>query len=94
MLRVEPCSQAGCWQRAGRAGRDSPGQCYRLYTKEHFDKLPQYSIPDILKCPLAPTILQILTLGIDPQDFDLLDKPPDEAIKNSMILLKQLGMNI
>lgn len=91
-LRVEPCSQAACWQRTGRAGRDSPGKCYRLYTAEHFGALSPFTQPDILRCPLAPTLIQILALGIDPATFDLIDKPPDEAVQGALNLLKQLGM--
>jgi ATP-dependent RNA helicase DHX8/PRP22 len=32
----EPVSQAQARQRAGRAGREGPGQCYRLYTEASY----------------------------------------------------------
>lgn len=92
-MRVESCSQAACWQRTGRAGRDSPGKCYRLYTADHFANMSPYTQPDILRCPLAPIILQMLALGIDPENFDMIDKPPDEAVQGAIKLLKQLGIS-
>lgn len=33
VLRVQSVSQAQAWQRTGRAGRECPGFCYRVYTK-------------------------------------------------------------
>ena len=37
-LRVVPVSKAQAWQRAGRAGREAPGKCFRLYTEKAFKK--------------------------------------------------------
>ena len=36
VLCVQPVSKAQSWQRCGRAGREGPGICYRLYTEETF----------------------------------------------------------
>ena len=36
VLCVQPISKAQSWQRCGRAGREGPGACYRLYTEETF----------------------------------------------------------
>ena len=33
VLKVQRISQAQAWQRTGRAGRESSGFCYRVYTK-------------------------------------------------------------
>lgn len=35
-FQVFPISQASANQRAGRAGRTGPGQCFRLYTERQF----------------------------------------------------------
>lgn len=32
ILKVQRISQAQAWQRAGRAGREAEGNCYRTYT--------------------------------------------------------------
>nr|CAD7424964.1 unnamed protein product [Timema monikensis] len=37
VLKVQRISQAQAWQRTGRAGRESPGFCYRTYTHQYVD---------------------------------------------------------
>lgn len=91
VLRVVKCSQAACWQRAGRAGRVGPGSCYRLYSAASFKARPAHTSPPILHSPLAPTVLHLLTLGADPLTFDLIDRPPLESVQEALRLLKQLG---
>lgn len=41
-------SKASANQRAGRAGRCSPGESYHLYTKELYKKMADYTAPEIL----------------------------------------------
>lgn len=36
MLTVVPISKANSLQRAGRAGREAPGKCFRLYIKNDY----------------------------------------------------------
>ena len=48
-LKVTKISKNSAVQRAGRAGRVSKGECYRLCTKEDFDKLGENNIPEILR---------------------------------------------
>ena len=38
-LSVVPCSQSSARQRTGRAGREAPGECYRLYQEGMFETL-------------------------------------------------------
>ena len=65
-LTEHPISKASAQQRAGRAGRTGPGKCYRLYTEEAFVKeLEDQSYPEILRCNLASTVLELLQLGIE-----------------------------
>ncbi|CAK1549813.1 unnamed protein product [Leptosia nina] len=90
-LHVVPCSQAACWQRAGRAGRTAPGAAYRLYTAADFAARPQHNTPEILRCPLAATLLMLIATGMDPGTFPLIDAPSPDSVQASLILLKELG---
>lgn len=90
-LKITKISQAQAWQRSGRAGRESAGECYRTYTLEEMDQYEKMTKPEILRCNLSSTILQLLAIGINIEDFDFLDKPPQEAISAAFKHLKQLG---
>ena len=92
MLRVQPVSKAQARQRMGRAGRETSGVCYRLYTEEQFDELKEMTTPEIQRCNLATVILQLMALGIsDVLHFDFLDRPPQDAIENALEQLVVLG---
>ena len=39
--------------------RVQPGQCYRLYTRWHYDKMSEYQLPEILRKPLEELVLQV-----------------------------------
>lgn len=90
-LRVNKISQAQAWQRTGRAGRESEGICYRVYTSKEYDAFEKMTKPEILRCNLSSTILQLLAIGINVDTFDFIDKPPKEAIDVAFKQLKQLG---
>lgn len=47
VLAVQRVSKAQAWQRAGRAGREDSGSCYRLYTENEFDNLANMTVPEI-----------------------------------------------
>ncbi|KAG6446279.1 hypothetical protein O3G_MSEX004350 [Manduca sexta] len=90
-LSVRACAQAAGWQRAGRAGRTAPGAAYRLYTADDFKRRPHHPSPEIVRCPLAPTLLMLVAAGIEPTNFPLMDSPPRDSISASLTLLKELG---
>lgn len=91
MLRVEKISQAQAWQRAGRAARESPGRCYRAYTREEFEKMKNMPVPEIQRCSLAGVALQLLAIGVDITTFDFMDKPPKEGVDVAVKCLEKLG---
>ena len=37
MLTIVPISKANALQRSGRAGREAPGKCFRLYLKNSYE---------------------------------------------------------
>lgn len=90
-LKVTKISQAQAWQRAGRAGRESAGICYRVYTAREYETFEKMTTPEILRCNLSAAILQLLATGVNIETFDFIDKPPKEAIEIAFKQLKQLG---
>lgn len=92
-LQITPISQANANQRAGRAGRTGPGQCYRLYSAHIFrEDLFENNIPEIQRTNLCNVVLLLKSLNIDNLlEFDFMDPPPQETILSSMYQLWVLG---
>ncbi|KAJ1545689.1 putative ATP-dependent RNA helicase dhr2 [Cladochytrium tenue] len=94
-LLVVPVSKASARQRTGRAGREAPGMCFRLYTDEGFQRLSDNTEPEILRCNLANVLLTMKASGVDDVvNFDFLDPPPRDAIIRALehlYALKALG---
>lgn len=91
-LTAVPISKASATQRAGRAGRTKPGKCFRLYTQQDYEKMPDATVPEIQRSNLAPIIMQLKALGIDNiVRFDFLTSPPAELIIRALELLSSLG---
>jgi ATP-dependent RNA helicase DDX35 len=91
-LTATPVSKASAAQRAGRAGRTKPGKCFRLYTEEAYQSLPDANVPEIQRSNLAPFVLQLKALGIDNVlRFDFLTPPPAELMVRALELLYSLG---
>ncbi|CAJ0650321.1 6589_t:CDS:10 [Entrophospora sp. SA101] len=85
ILSVENISKNSANQRMGRAGRESPGICYRLYTEEEYNKLEKDTEPEIKRCNLASMILLLKTLEInDVLEFDYFDAPSRTLIKRAL----------
>jgi ATP-dependent RNA helicase DDX35 len=91
-LITVPVSKASANQRAGRAGRTSPGKCFRLYTEASYIRLDDSTPPEIQRVDLAPLILQLKALGIDNvAKFEFLTSPPSELVARSLEMLYALG---
>ena len=81
ILCVQPVSKAQARQRAGRAGREAPGRCYRLYTEETFGDLQENSEPEILRSPLSSVVLELLAMGVaDLLSFNFMTAPSEEGL--------------
>lgn len=90
-LLVKDISKSSAIQRQGRAGREAPGQCFRLYTKANFETLEKDAIPEILRCDLSSAVLTMKARGIqDVMRFPLLTRPPREAMERALLQLLQL----
>ncbi|KAE8393934.1 ATP dependent RNA helicase [Aspergillus alliaceus] len=91
-LTAVPISKAAAIQRAGRAGRTKPGKCFRLYTQQTYEQLPEATVPEIQRSNLAPVVMQLKALGIDNiVRFDFLTPPPAELVIRAFELLYSLG---
>ncbi|MEY5023405.1 MAG: ATP-dependent helicase HrpA, partial [Actinomycetota bacterium] len=91
-LPIEAISQASANQRAGRAGRTSPGTVIRLYSQEDFISRPEFTDPEILRTNLASVILQAASLGLgELGKFPFLQAPDNKGIKDGNNLLIELG---
>jgi pre-mRNA-splicing factor ATP-dependent RNA helicase DHX38/PRP16 len=92
-LRLAPISRASADQRAGRAGRTGPGQCYRLYNEATYrGDMLQSSVPEIQRTHLAHVVLLLKSLGVhDLLQFPFMDPPPRANILSAMYQLWMLG---
>lgn len=74
-------------QRAGRAGREGPGEVVRVFTRDEYAKMQPDITPEILTADLTGALLTMKAWGSP--DLPLIDEPKDltEAESN----LEQLG---
>ena len=90
-LPIEPISQASAEQRKGRAGRESPGICIRLYAQDDFAARAPFTPPEVLRTNLASVILQMAALELgEPQEFPFVDPPDTRLINDGYKLLQEL----
>ena len=91
-LATVPVSQAAAEQRKGRAGRQGPGVCYRLWEKGATAQFPRFLVPEILREDLAGFALDLAVWGErDSSRLFFLDPPPEAFFAQSRQLLRSLG---
>lgn len=92
VLEIVPIARDSADQREGRAGREAPGTCRRLWTQgEERHKAP-HTPPEIERLDLAGTLLTLLALGVDdPAGFPWFQAPRPEALAQARALLAMLG---
>lgn len=90
-LQTVRVSRASADQRAGRAGRLGPGDCYRLWTAAEQARLPEQHPPELLEADLAPLVLELALWGVKtPQQLHWIDLPPRGAYAQALALLQRL----
>jgi ATP-dependent RNA helicase HrpB len=85
-------SAASATQRAGRAGRVTPGICYRLWTAHTQQALVPFTAPEILAADLAALALELALWGVnDAASLRWLDPPPVSSLNEGRLLLQAFG---
>ena len=75
-LETVQISKDSADQRAGRAGRLSPGVCYRMWSKATDERLKEHRTPEILESDLSSLVLNLASWGImDPLSLTWLSPP-------------------
>ena len=89
-LTLKRISQASAAQRAGRAGRLSPGYCLRLWSQEEQGRLLKADEPEILHSDLVPMALDAACWGVKSiNELPMLTQPStaNEAVAWQLLTL-------
>ena len=91
-LELGRISRASADQRAGRAGRQAPGICLRLWPAYEHATLAERESPEIARVDLAAPALQLLAWGErDLAAFGWFEAPAPEILAAALSLLRRLG---
>jgi HrpA-like RNA helicase len=94
-MKEENISKSSAIQRQGRAGRVCNGYCYRMYTKEDYEKFEERKKPEIVRMDISDLILFSVELNDYFKMSDLLfyDKYPhiEHKITNVARMLEGKG---
>ena len=90
-LETVQISKDAAEQRTGRAGRLSPGVCYRMWSKIDHERLPAQRTPEILEADLAGLVLELAKWGIqDAKELLWVTTPPEAHLSQAIELLNLL----
>ncbi|MGB0678439.1 MAG: ATP-dependent helicase HrpB [Polyangiales bacterium] len=91
-LQLRPISQASAVQRQGRAGRQGPGHCLRLFSAFDLAHRRSQDEPEMLRRELSSVRLLLGQLGAHaPASLPWLSPPPAARWQQAEALLRQLG---
>jgi len=77
-------------QRRGRTGRTRNGIYHYMATEEDYNNLEDHRPPEVTRVPLHNHVLELLEVGLDPQEIMVGAKPG--SITDSIHLINKLGM--
>jgi ATP-dependent helicase HrpB len=93
VLETVAISRDSADQRAGRAGREAPGTCRRLWTLTEQHRKPASTPPEVRRVDLTEGVLQLHALGYThPDRFHWFEAPKTEAVQAASTLLHWLGI--
>ena len=95
LLKSNWISKASAIQRRGRAGRCSPGVCYRLFSRQRFESFQDHAVPEILRVPLEELCLHTKLLapsGVSILGYlsDAPNPPAPNNIKSAVTVLEKM----
>lgn len=91
-LELGRISRASSQQRAGRAARQFPGVCYRLWNKMDETSMPAHEVPEILRAELSESLLFLAAQGVtDFNSFSWYEKPAPLHLTKATENLRSLG---
>jgi ATP-dependent helicase HrpB len=91
-LSEQMISKASSIQRAGRAGRQQAGVCYRMYSAEQQASLSDDSSPQILETDVSQSLLTLLEWGTSFDQLPLVDRPSKAQLDYARVLLTNLHL--
>lgn len=98
VVRVGAISQASARQRAGRAGRTAPGDCFRLYSREEFENFAQDTTAELLRADATEAMLAVLrqlerqaAWVADVRRFPFVEHPGEARLERALEQLHHLG---
>lgn len=91
-LVTSSCAQSSAEQRAGRAGREGPGEVIRGYSQEDFTHFPPFTTPEIQSADLTQAALWLACWGTPRgEGLPLLTPPPATALQAAETTLRAIG---
>ncbi|KAI4840018.1 ATP-dependent RNA helicase DHX36 [Plasmodium brasilianum] len=92
VLKITQISKDSAIQRSGRAGREAPGQVYRMYTKEEYENMNPFLIPEIFRTDLTQIYLELKAMNINnPLEFNFPENPKKEFLLQSAKMLLKIN---
>ncbi|KAG8443444.1 hypothetical protein GDO86_012012 [Hymenochirus boettgeri] len=93
-LETSWVSKSNVIQRRGRAGRCQLGFSYHLFTRDQYQAMPAFQVPEILRTPLENLVLQtkVHVPEMTAVEFlsQALESPNHQAIANAVRLLQEI----
>jgi len=90
-LETVPASLASAVQRRGRAGRQGPGHCIRLWSPAEHQRRPTFSQPELQLADPQPLVMELALWGAGlGESLPWLDAPPQASLQEGRRHLQQL----
>ena len=91
VLKITEIAKSAAMQRAGRAGREAPGKCFRMLTAEQYTQLPDHTSAEITRTNLTNVVLSLRLMKQDPLTFSYFESPQPKYIHKAIKDLQLLG---